>query len=315
MSKLRGEQALTGHKALIREEALRQGFLHCGFARAEPPEEIRGFYSGYLEKNRQLSLSYLQSNFEKRMDPSLVLPGVKSIISLTLGYSAQPPAPEKDSFVIAKYARGADYHEIMKKKMDRFISWLKAEFGRARIKRFVDSGAVPEKFWAMRSGAGWQGKNTLIIHKEAGSFFFIGILLTDLELEADSPATDHCGHCTECIKACPTGALNTPYQLDMSRCISYHTIENKNAIPEDIIRHLGNRIYGCDLCQDVCPYNRAPKPTIIPEFLPSPDLMNMGKTEWLNLSEKQFDRLFGHSPVKRIGYDRLMRNIKAAAHE
>jgi epoxyqueuosine reductase len=296
----------------IKTEAFRLGFSHCGCARAEPPEELQSFYSGYPEQGKHITLNYLKTNHEKRMDPSRVLPGVKSVITLALNYFPPETIPDEDNFIIAKYAYGSDYHIVVKNRLEQLMAYLKLESGAIQLMSFVDSGPVPEKIWAHRCGLGWQGKNTILINKKSGSFFFLGVLLTDLDLEPDTAGIDYCGDCEKCIRACPTGALDKPYQLDISRCIAFHTIENKSTIPEDVINHLHDRIYGCDICQDVCPFNRFSKSHGFPEFLPSPALINLRKHDWLALTNDQFNAIFANSPVKRIGYQRLMRNIEAA---
>ena len=313
MAKLRGEPALTGHKALIREEALQLGFSFCGFARYEPMEPLRPLYTRSISQQGHAGLEYLVNYLEQRLNPELLLKGTKSVIALLMNYYPQQFIPETDHFILSKYAYGHDYHKLMHKRLKSLINTIKRSSKNTEAKAFVDSGPVLEKAWAQRCGLGWQGKNTLIINKSAGSFFFIGIILTNLELTADLPETDHCGSCTRCVNTCPTGALHTPYQLDIQKCIAYQTIENKEAIPELVRTKLSGRIYGCDICQDVCPYNRFAIPHAIPEFNPSESLMKLRKKDWLSLTEPDFDRIFADSPLKRLGYDRLMRNINAAS--
>ncbi|MCK9203631.1 MAG: tRNA epoxyqueuosine(34) reductase QueG [Bacteroidales bacterium] len=296
----------------IKQEAISAGFSHCGIARAGSLEELHSFYSGYFRENKQASLSYLKRNHEKRMDPSLLLREVKSIIALSLNYFPREIIPQEDNFILAKYTYGADYHVVLKNRMKQMTNRMKALFGNFKVRPFVDSGVIAEKVWAQRCGLGWQGKNSVLINKTEGSFFFIGILLTDLDLEPDIPGKGYCGTCEKCVHACPTGALDNPYQLNVTRCISYYTIENATSLPDNIKDHLNNRIYGCDICQDVCPFNQSPKPHQIPEFIPHPLLQTMRKKDWLSLTQQQFDGLFKNSPIKRIGYQQLMRNIKAA---
>ena len=314
MSKCRGETAFTGNEELIRREALSLGFSYCSIARYEQLEPLRPFYTGFIAQQALPGMDYLSTFLEQRLDPGLLLKGTKSVIALLMNYYPQQVVPEADNFIISKYAYGGDYHKLLRKRLKTLIGHMKLLAENLEAKAFVDSGPVLEKAWAQRSGIGWQGRNTLIINKSAGSFFFIGIILTNLELKADIPETDHCGNCKLCVNACPTGALHTPYQLDIKKCISYQTIENKEAIPDDVKTKLSGRIYGCDLCQDVCPYNRFAVPHAIPEFNPSESLMNFRKKDWLSLTEADFDRIFAESPLKRLGYDRLMRNIRAAAH-
>ena len=299
-------------KQLIKTEALRLGFSHCGFASNDSLEELRPFYTGFIRRNGHAGMKYLETNFEKRMHPDLVLEGTKTVIALLMNYFPPVKAPEKDNFIISKYAVGADYHLLLRDRIRELINFMKITCGSLQAKGFADSGVILEKAWARKCGVGWQGKNTLIINKSGGSFFFVGIILTNLELEADQPETDHCGSCNNCISACPTGALDTPYQLDIPRCIAFQTIENKEEIPDDMISKLNDRIYGCDICQDVCPYNRFASPHPVPEFTPSESIMQMRKKDWLALTEHDFNRIFADSPVKRVGYQKLMRNIQAA---
>ncbi len=293
----------------IRAEALRLGFSHCGFSQAQPLNELRNYYTSYIKAGKQQGFSYLAEYAEKRMDPSLLLPGVKSVIALLMSYYPSDIIPEQDHYIIAKYAYGEDYHPLIKKKMNLLLDFIKTLSPEAEGRIYVDSGPVMEKAWAMRCGLGWQGKNTLLINKKGGSYYFIGIILTSLELTPDQPETDHCGECNICREACPTGALETAYELDISRCISYYTIENKIEIPAEIGQHLKDRIYGCDTCQDACPYNHFAKPDRQTVFAASPELMKMRKADWHNLTEDQFNQLFKHSAIKRRGYDLLKRNI------
>jgi epoxyqueuosine reductase len=294
----------------IKSEALKLGFSFCGIANVEPLEDKREFYSEFIRQKRHGKFHYLETNLEKRLNPGLIIEDARSIIAVLLSYYPPEPLPEKDNFVIAKYAYGKDYHIVLKKKMNDLIRFIKAEYPDLRSKSFVDSGAVMEKTWAQQSGLGWQGKNTLLINRNCGSFFFIGIILTNLELEPDQPEKDHCGHCEKCIRACPTGALEHPYQLDISRCISFHTIENKEPIPKALKNKFRNRIFGCDICQDVCPYNKSAIRHHEPDFLASEILSGMRKNDWINLTKEKFDELFRESCIKRTGYEKLMGTIK-----
>ncbi|MDP1622802.1 MAG: tRNA epoxyqueuosine(34) reductase QueG [Bacteroidales bacterium] len=296
-------------KQLIKTEALRLGFYTCGIARNDSLEEMRPFYTEFVGRNGHAGLEYLKTNMEKRLHPELVLKGTRSVIALLMNYFPPEIIPEKDNFIMAKYAYGTDYHALMRSRMDDLIGVITQSCPQIQAKAFVDSGAVLEKAWARKCGVGWQGKNSLLINKSAGSFFFIGIILTDLELEPDPAETDHCGICSRCVRACPTGALHTPYQLDISRCISYLTIESKEEIPADLKSKLNDRIFGCDICQDVCPYNRLASPHQIPEFLPSKPLIDMRKKDWIAMDESGFDRIFSDSALKRTGFHRLRRGI------
>ncbi len=306
---LNDDNKVSDLKQLVKTEALRLGFSHCGFASNDSLEELRPFYSGFIQQKRYASLEYLETHFEKRLHPELVLDGTKTVIAVLMNYFPPEIIPEEDNFIISKYAYGADYHVVMRKRLKTLSDHMKSIGKEHQSKVFVDSGVVLEKTWAQRCGVGWQGKNTLIINKASGSFFFIGIILTDLELDPDPSATDHCGTCSSCVSACPTGALDTPYQLNITRCISYQTIENNAEIPSELKSKFTDRIYGCDICQDVCPYNRFARPHQTPEFLPSAELMNLRKPDWVAMTETEFDRVFAHSPVKRAGYQRFKRAL------
>ena len=235
-------------KQLIKTEALRLGFSHCGIARNDSLEELRPFYSGFIKREGYAGLKYLETFFEKRLHPELVLEGAKSVIALLMNYFPPDIIPVQDNFIIAKYSYGNDYHRVMRDRINDMVNFMKLSCDTLQAKGFVDSGAILEKAWAQKCGVGWQAKNTLTINQSAGSFFFIGIILTDAEFESDQPETDHCGKCSKCVNACPTGALDIPYQLNIPRCIAYLTIENKEEIPENLRSKLNDRIYGCDIC-------------------------------------------------------------------
>ena len=300
--------SISGEK--IKAKAKESGFDFCGIAKAEPLEELRSFYESYIAQKNHRQLNYLKTQLENRLNPLLLLPGARSVIALLLNYYPPETIPEEDNFIIAKYAYGKDYHPLMKKKMNELIAFIKKEYGEVKEKIFVDSGAFLEKTWAQKCGTGWQGKNTLLINRTAGSFFFIGIILTDLELEPDQPEQDHCGSCRKCQDACPTGALSHPYQLDISRCTSYHTIESKKEIPEELKGKFLDRIYGCDICQDVCPFNSFSKPHHEADLLINQQVLKMRKKDWIDLTPELFTELFTGTPVERVGYDKLMRTIK-----
>jgi len=293
----------------IKAESLRQGFSHCGIAKAEPLEDLRRFYTAYLQKGAHEPFTYLKTQSEKRLNPALLLPGVKSLVALLMNYNP-PQLPERaENYIISRYACGKDYHPLMKERLSNLANFIKDQSAGAATRIFVDSGPVLEKAWAQRSGLGWQGKNSLIINKSAGSYFFIGILLTTLELEPDLPETGHCGTCDLCIRACPTGALHTPYQLEIKQCIAYHTIENKGEIPAAIREKMQNRIYGCDICQEACPYNRFAQPATEPWFFPGEEMQSMRKKDWDSLTREGFDRLFDQLAVKRTGFEKFKSNL------
>jgi len=296
-------------KHLIRQEATRIGFSHCGIAPYDTFEELRPFYTRFLHDGGHARFSYLETNLEKRIRPDLLLEGTRSVIALLLNYFPREIIPEKDNFIISKYAYGKDYKKVIGKKLKELITVTGLDSGENRSRAFVDSGPVLEKAWAQRCGVGWQGKNTLIINRSGGSFFFIGIILTTCDLEPDAPEHDHCGSCRICTDACPTGALDTPYRLNIRRCISYLTIESRQIIPLDLSGKLKDRIYGCDICQDVCPYNRFARPNMIPEFNPNEKLFRLRKKDWRALTEQEFEEIFQGTPVQRPGYQNLKKNI------
>jgi epoxyqueuosine reductase len=296
-------------KEKIRAFALRLGFDHCGFATARPLEELREFYSHFIRSGSFATLEYLKKYQEARMDPERILPGIKTVIAVLMNYFPEKPIPEEGNFIISKYAYGTDDHVVVRKRLLELKSFLDQLSPSHKSLTFYDSGPVMEKAWAQRCGVGWQGKNTLLINPEGGSFYHIGIIMTTLDVGPDIPETDHCGSCEKCTKACPTGALDHPYTLDIGRCISYHTIENHDNIPEKIKQEFRDRIVGCDICQDVCPFNRFAVPHREPEFHPKEELVNMRKQDWIHLTQEQFDRLFISSSVNRKGYNTLMRNI------
>jgi epoxyqueuosine reductase len=297
----------------IRAKALELGFSFCGFAKATALEKDKEFFEKYLREKRNAGLHYLERDPEKRSDPRLAVEGAQSVIALMLNYYPVEILPEADNFIISKYAYGKDYHIVVKKLANTLIAYMKEEFGTIQAKPFVDSGQVLEKAWARQCGIGWTGKNTLVINPEKGSFFFIAIILTDLLIEPDQPETDHCGYCHKCMDACPTRAIEFPYQLNPAKCISYLTIEEFADAPEELRSKLKGRIYGCDICQDACPYNRFAVPTTVLDFLPDEKLISFRRNDWLNLTKEQFDEIFKDSPLLRKGYDKLMRNIHNAA--
>ena len=294
----------------ILQKALSLGFSLCGFAKAEPLESLRDRYTEFTAGRKYAGMEYLERYTEQRLHPELLLPGVRSVIALAMNYYPEEIIPEEDNFVIAKYAYGKTYHQLMKERLKSLTDFMEGKFETIQTRRFIDSGPVLEKLWAQRCGIGWQGKNTIIINPSEGSFFFIGIILSTLELEADEPETDHCGTCSKCVDGCPTGALNTPYQLDITRCISYHTIENRAEVPEEMNGNFHGRIYGCDICQDVCPYNRFAKPTTENHFLPSDELTALRKQEWREMDEATFNNIFQDSEIRRTGYHTIKRNME-----
>jgi len=293
----------------IKDKAIELGFAFCGFANAAALEEDLAFFTTYLREKRNAGLDYLAKEPEKRTDPRKVFEGAKTVIGLLMNYFPGETLATDDNFIISKYGYGRDYHEVLKDRTSSLVKYLIEEYSPVRAKAFVDSGPVLEKAWAQRCGLGWRGKNTILINPSKGSFHFIAIILTDLVIEPDLPEKDHCGNCHLCMDACPTGALETAYTLTPSRCISYLTIKEKEDISRELLDKFQDRIYGCDLCQDVCPFNRFAVPHSTPEFSLSEPLKKMRKSDWMKLSREDFELLFRDSAVKRTGYDKLMKNI------
>ena len=293
---------------LIKTEAERLGFLSCGISKSEFLEEEAPRLEEYLEKNRHGEMGYLENYFDKRLDPTKLVEGSKSVISLLLNYYPEETQRE-DSYKISKYAYGTDYHFVIKDKLKELLKFIQQEIGEVEGRAFVDSAPVMDKAWAAKAGLGWVGKHTLLLSKQKGSFFFVAELILDLELEYDTPVTDHCGSCTACIDACPTGAIVEPYKVDGSKCISYFTIELKDQLPNNMKGKFDDWMFGCDTCQDVCPWNRFSKPHNEPLFNPHPDLLSMTKKDWEEITEDTFRKVFKKSAVKRTKYAGLKRNI------
>jgi epoxyqueuosine reductase len=295
---------------LIKSEAKRLGFDYVGISKADFLEEEAPRLESWLNKNMHGQMSYMQNHFDKRLDPRILVPGAKSVVSLLLNYFPSQKQVDATAPKISKYAYGADYHEVIKDKLNQLLQFIKDTIGDVDGRVFVDSAPVLDKAWAKKSGLGWIGKNSNLINKESGSFFFIAELIIDLELEADGPIKDYCGTCTKCIDACPTEAIVAPQIVDGSKCISYYTIELKDAIPADVKGKFDNWMFGCDVCQDVCPWNRFSKPHNEPQFNPTNGLLEMTKKDWLELTEETFKKVFKDSAVKRTKYNGLTRNIK-----
>ncbi len=285
--------------------------MACGVAKARYLEEEAPKLERWLNQNYQGEMAWLANHFDKRLDPSKLVPGAKSVISLLFNYYPEQKQEDPQAPKIAKYAYGEDYHFVLKRKLKDLVQFIQTEIGEIDGRVFVDSAPVMERKWAQEAGLGWQGKNTLLLNKKEGSFFFLAELILDLELEYDSPMqTDHCGTCTRCIDACPTDAILQPNLLDATKCISYLTIELKDSIPQEFKGKMENWAFGCDICQDVCPWNRFSKPHQEPAFNPHPDLLGMSSGDWKELSEEVFRELFRKSAVKRTKYLGLQRNLK-----
>ena len=298
-------------------EAGKLGFDACGIARATALEKESSHVEQWLEEQHEGEMSYLNRNKEKRYDPRLLVEGTRSIVTVLYNYFPKQKLPETDNFKIAKYAYGADYHDVLKRKMRQLLERIENHVGKMQGCRvFVDSAPVLDRAWAVKCGLGFIGKNTSLIHPKKGSFFFIGHLFLPMELtETGHESTNRCGRCTRCIEACPTGALEAPFRIDARKCISYLTIEHKGSLVGFDPNRFNDWIYGCDICQDVCPYNRFSLPNAEPEFQPSEKLLSMRKEDWKNIDQAVFEALFKHSAVKRAGYEGLKRNIDFIAKE
>jgi epoxyqueuosine reductase len=292
----------------IKAEAKRLGFLSCGISKAGFLEEEAPRLEYWLNQNHHGEMKYLEDHYDMRLNPTLLVHGAKSVISLLLNY--YPPQEQiKDSYKISKYAYGKDYHNVIKKKLKKLLRSIRTEIGEVPGRAFVDFAPVMDKAWAAKSGLGWMGKSSNLLTQQVGSFYFIAELIVDLELDYDNPTTDHCGTCTACIDACPTQAIVAPYVVDGSKCISYFTIELKENIPNEMKGQLDDWIFGCDVCQDVCPWNKFSKPHSEPLFSPYPELLSYTKKDWEEITEETFAKVFPNSPLKRTKLDGLKRNI------
>ena len=293
----------------LKREAKSLGFLSCGISKAVFLEEEATKLENWLNDGKHGEMKYMENHFDMRLDPRKLVPGAKSVISLSYNYFNDNLQNDKDAPKISKYAYGNDYHVVIRKKLKILFKELKKKIGDINGRVFVDSAPVMEKPWAAKSGLGWIGKNTNLISQKIGSYYFLAEIIVDLEFEYDTPATDHCGSCTACIDSCPTGALNIPYQIDASKCISYLTIELRDEIPSDFNEKMDNWAFGCDVCQDVCPWNRFSRKHNEPLFNPNQEIMEMEKKDWEELTEETFEVIFKNSAVKRTKYKGLKRNI------
>ncbi|WP_299432435.1 tRNA epoxyqueuosine(34) reductase QueG [uncultured Aquimarina sp.] len=298
------------HTQLIKTEAKRLGFLSCGISKAEFLEQEAPRLEKWLNQNMHGQMSYMENHFDKRLDPTLLVPDSKSVISLLLNYFPSENQKDSDAPKISKYAYGQDYHHVIKSKLRELQEFISETIGEVHGRAFVDSAPVLDKAWAAKSGLGWIGKNSNLLTQKVGSYYFIAELIVDLELEYDTPVTDHCGTCTACIDACPTQAIVDPYVVDGSKCISYFTIELKEEIPSDYRGKFDDWMFGCDVCQDVCPWNRFSKPHNEPLFNPKPELLEMTKKDWEEITQEVFSKVFQKSAVKRTKFSGLTRNIK-----
>jgi epoxyqueuosine reductase len=299
------------HTTLIRGYAAQLGFDHCGIARAKKLDQDARRLENWLNKGLHGKMQYMENHFEMRVDPTRLVPGAKSVITLLLNYFPAE-VQNTDSFRIAKYAYGNDYHDVIRNKLNGLLHLIRENIGDVHGRGFVDSAPVLERSWAQQSGAGWIGKSGNLITKNGGSYFFIATLITDLDLEYDDPyAKDYCGTCTKCIDACPTDAILENKVVDGSRCISYYTIELKEMlIPSEMQGKFENWMFGCDICQDVCPWNRFSKPTTESGFTPVPGILNFSTKDWEQLTEDSFKKIFRNSPLKRSKFQGIRRNLR-----
>lgn len=301
---------LTAHK--VKQLADELGFMHVGISEPRFLSEEASHFEGWLKNNYHANMHYMEKHFDKRLNPSLLLNNAQSIICLTYNYYS-PPLQNEDAPKVSTYAYGEDYHPVIKEKLRELIFRMKEIHGHFKARIFLDSAPVMERVWAKLSGIGWKGKNTLLINPKSGSYFFIAVLILDIPLETDAPfLTDHCGSCTKCIDACPTEAIIKPYLVDASKCISYLTIELKDElIPKEFEGKMDARIFGCDICQEVCPWNKFSIPHKEERFKPSNQLLSMTKGDWQDLTEEVFNTIFANSPLKRTDYKGIKRNLRA----
>lgn len=294
---------------MIKAEAARLGFMSCGISKAQFLKEEAPRLESWLKNNMHGEMHYMENYFDKRLDPTKLVEGSKSVISLLLNY--YPKEFQKEgTYKLSKYAYGTDYHFVIKDKLKDLLRFIQTEIGEVEGRAFVDSAPVLDKAWAARSGLGWIGKNSNLLTKQVGSFYFIAELIVDLELEYDTPVTDHCGSCTACIDACPTQAIVEPYKVDGSKCISYFTIELKEELPSHVSDKFNDWMFGCDICQDVCPWNKFSKSHNEPLFDPHPELLQFDRKDWEEITRETFNEIFRRSAVKRTKFEGLQRNIR-----
>ena len=297
------------YSRLIKEEARRQGFTGCGIAEARFLEEEAPRLEEWLRRGYHGEMKWMENHFDKRLDPRRLVPGARSVISVMLNYYPEETQPEGVP-QISKYAYGEDYHGVIKRKLRDLLTYIRDEIGDVEGRAFVDSAPVMDRVWARESGLGWQGKHSLMLTKGLGSYYFLGELIVDLDLAPDAPVMEHCGSCTRCIDACPTDAIVAPNLLDANKCISYLTIELKEQTPARYQDQMEDWAFGCDICQDVCPWNKFAEPTQEEAFRPHDDLLEMDRQEWEEITEETFRRVFKKSAVKRAKYQGLKQNIR-----
>lgn len=296
-------------KQLIKDEALRLGFFQVGFSKADFLKDEAPHLEQWLTNGMHGNMTYMERNFDKRLDPRLLVDGAKSVISFLINYFPEKEQQHPDAPKISRYAYGKDYHSVIKDKLHELIEYMRSEIGEVNGRAFTDSAPVLDRAWAKKSGLGWIGKNNNLIHPKNGSYFFIAELILDIELEPDASILDYCGTCSRCIDACPTDAIIKPHVVDGSKCISYFTIELKDAFPTHLQNNFENWAFGCDVCQEVCPWNRFSKPTKEPAFQPKKEILEMNSSEWNDITEDVFKKIFYDSPIKRTGLNGLKRNL------
>jgi epoxyqueuosine reductase len=297
----------------IKQKAYDLGFDLCGIAKARSLDEYGPRLKTWVDAGMNDKMGYLARDIEKRLDPEYLFPGSKSLVVTGLNYYSENKQKNPKAPVLSRYTYGINYHDVISERLEILLTWIKSVEPVAEGRSIVDSAPLLEKAWAKEAGLGWQGRHSVLINKSIGSFFFIGTLILNIDLDYDSPVKeDYCGDCRKCIEACPTGAINENRTIDARKCIANITIENRGPIPEELIPHLGRRIYGCDRCQEVCPWNNKAKPNKTPEFQINETVTSMSLDDWLNLSREQFSELFERSAIGRVKYEQLMKNIAAA---
>lgn len=294
---------------VLKRLAAEHNFMYCGVSKAGPLDEEARKLEQWLNKGLHGKMRYMENYFDKRINPTLMVEGAKSVVTLLFNYYTPEKQKDAEAPKLSRYAFGEDYHKVVKQKLFELMRCFEEQIGAISGRAFVDSAPVMDKAWAVRSGAGWMGKNTNVIRPHSGSWFFIAELIIDVELEADGPIKDYCGTCTRCIDACPTEAL-TPYQIDATKCISYLTIELREAIPDAFKGKMDNWMFGCDVCQEVCPWNRFAEKHSESAFEPHPDLLRLTKDDWIDLSQEVFSQVLGKAAVERVGYEGLKRTIQ-----
>jgi epoxyqueuosine reductase len=294
----------------IKQKAKNLGFDICGITRSRSLDEYGPKLKDWISRGMNDKMTYLERDIEKRLNPGILFPGARSLVVTGLNYYSEIGQKNRSVPLLSRYTYGTDYHDVIISKLEKLLSWIKSVRPETEGKPVVDSSPVLEKAWAREAGLGWQGRHSIMINKNIGSFFFIGILILNIDLQDDKTETkDYCGRCRLCIDKCPTGAINDNRTIDARKCIANLTIENRGPVPEEIVPFMGGRIYGCDRCQEVCPWNKKVLPNKNPEFALSEEVVNMTLSDWKNLTKEQFIRLFGKSPVGRVKYDQFMRNI------